>query len=202
MRKAAIVLLLLVLVTSLAAAQESPPTLPMLLHGSVINGDTNEFTPEGTLVVAKTSGTDVVVGQAVVENGYYGEPANERMIVNECEAFDLYVVVDGTEIKVAEEIPWISGEVEQYDLRYSLATETGTTTTPTPTSAAGATGGGAGTGASTGGGGVVSPTAKPTATPRPTATAEVSLWQQPTMTILIAAIAIATIGAIVYLVRR
>ncbi len=125
-------LLFLLLVGSVSSiAAEGPPQLPMLLYGKVSNG--TEPAPSGTAVIAKVDGE--VVNQAEVDSdGWYGVPGSNRLIIPECDSFDLVVSANGKEYLVVEDYDWepsVSGS-ERIDLDYSSATII-TTPTPSPT---------------------------------------------------------------------
>jgi|GEM_PF-3964240 len=112
-------MLMVVLVPSAVAADDGPPQLPMVFSGIVLNEDTNEWAPAGTLITAKDSETGNDVGTATVgSSGTFGDQANNKLIVNDCTAFDLYLTVGGNEINVGS-TDWDSGDVLTIHITYS-----------------------------------------------------------------------------------
>lgn len=117
-------LLFLMVMAPLAAAQDSPD-YPMILHGTVVDIDSGENAPEGTIVKAKDSETGKEIGMITVsDNGIFGDAINNKLLINKCESFDLIVVLEGNEVKV-ETITWKEGSVaESKDVWYSKDTTT------------------------------------------------------------------------------
>jgi hypothetical protein len=102
--------LLVTVFSSLATAADSePPELPMILSGKVTNENTGEWAPEGTIIVARASETGNDLGATTVgANGVYGDAINNKLIVNKCTSFDVYAIVDGSEVKIST-FDWESG---------------------------------------------------------------------------------------------
>ncbi|MFO7967125.1 MAG: hypothetical protein R6U44_05965 [Archaeoglobaceae archaeon] len=124
-------LLFILLVGSVSTiAADSPPQLPMLIYGEVTDGA--DPAPTGTVVMVKVN--DEVVNQADVNgDSWYGVPSDNRLIIEECDSFELIVNVNGDNYSFGdyEWEPSISGS-EKIDLNYSGLTPI-TTPTPTPT---------------------------------------------------------------------
>ena len=119
-----ILLLLLTVIAPLVAAQE--PEYPMILSGTVTNNDADEGIPEGTIIITRDSKTGIDVGSTTVnDNGDFGDRINNKLIINECKSFDLYIVFGETEIKVGT-YPWDNKATDPLDIWYSKDTDTGT----------------------------------------------------------------------------
>ncbi len=95
--------------------RSGPPMFPMLLYGKVINNDTDQLAPPGTVVIASTGSGDYI---KEVDEGWYGQPAYNRLMVPYCSSFDLIVQVDGLEVLV-DSYNWKSGVIKRIDLKYS-----------------------------------------------------------------------------------
>jgi len=218
-------MLILISITNAAAV----PKIPMFLHGEVINTDTSWKAPEGTVVIVKTDNGQEFQ-DTVDSSGKYGEPASDRLVVQECGSFEIFVKIGDSEISMGTQ-KWQSGAVEELELRYSLkdmqgeivrkttppttypsrgrtvtpATETPVETQASEESSSITEGTKAGTGE------VQSAGVEATSTPSPSATQEQvqeqnavksSWWQQPTVSILIVAIVIGIIATITYISRK
>ena len=83
-------MLLVTALSPLAVAEDSfVPEDPMILTGTIINEDTNEWAPDGTTITAKETGTDRVLGTTTVSSdGIYGDKAYNKLLVNKCEKFE------------------------------------------------------------------------------------------------------------------
>lgn len=114
----------LISILSPLAAADSSPNLPMILSGTV-NDITGEAAPEGTSVIAKDSETGNILGETTVDsNGEYGSNVNDHLLVNECSSFDVYIILDGKEVKV-DTLTWEEGIMtDPCDIEYSIVTDT------------------------------------------------------------------------------
>ncbi len=147
-KKLAIMVQLVILLVIPQAIAESPPAFPMSIYGEVINTDTSEKAPLDTTVMVKTD-TGEVITDKVDQNGYYGEPANERLLVPECNSYEVSISLDENEINLGSH-PWKSGDIKRLDLKYSVKNQEGsieedkTSTGSTSGSTSGSGGGGGG----------------------------------------------------------
>lgn len=120
-------MLLITALSPLAVAEDSfVPEDPMILTGTIINEDTNEWAPDGTNITAKESGTDRVLGTTTVSSdGIYGDKAYNKLLVNKCEKFEIYITIDGNGVKVQDTFTWKSGVFpDDFDIGYSKDTST------------------------------------------------------------------------------
>ena len=127
-------MLLVTVLSPLAVADSFVPEDPMILTGTIINEDTNEWAPDGTIITAKESGTDRDLGTTKVSSdGIYGDKAYNKLLVNKCEKFEIYITIDGNEVKVQDTFTWKSGEFsdnpDNFDIGYSKDTSTGDSST-------------------------------------------------------------------------
>jgi hypothetical protein len=198
----------------------------MFLHGEVINSDTSWKAPEGTLVIVRTDKGEEFQ-DTVDSNGRYGEPASDRLVVQECNSFEIFVKIGDSEISMGNQ-KWQSGAVEELELRYSLKdmqgeiirkiTPTtypsrGRTVTP-PTESPEVTSEESNSiveGSTKAGTGEVQSSDEELTSTSPSDvaqeqehqnTVESPWWQQPTASIMIVAVVIGIIAAITYLSRK
>lgn len=99
-----ILLLLLTVIAPLVAAQEPEYPMdeyPMVLIGTVTNNDADAGIAEDTIIIARDSETGKDVGSTKVnDNGDFGDQINNKLLVNECNSFDLYIVFGDSKINV------------------------------------------------------------------------------------------------------
>ena len=99
-----ILLLLLTVIAPLVAAQEPEYPMaeyPMVLIGTVTNNDADAGIAKDTIIIARDSKTGIDVGSTTVnDNGDFGDQINNKLLVNECNSFDLYIVFGDSKINV------------------------------------------------------------------------------------------------------
>lgn len=110
------VLIPLLVLVALVPAVAGQATFPMLLYGEVINDDTMEHAPPGTVIIIETDEGETVQ-DTVEDNGRYG-PVRDRLAVPECQTFDVFVKIDGKKLHLGT-VNWKEGEVTQMDLHYT-----------------------------------------------------------------------------------
>jgi len=160
LRNVVVITLLVLQIMVIPALADDPPKMPMAIYGEVINTDTYENAPDGTIVVINTSTGESI--QSEVRDGFYGEPFTERVVIPETSSFDVIVRVEDKEISIAS-YTWTSGDIKRLDIHYSLedeageiierATDTGNEGTDTDTDTGTGTSGTTGSGSGSGGGG-------------------------------------------------
>lgn len=126
-----ILLLLLTVIAPLVAAQdpETPYPMdeyPMVLIGTVTNNDADAGIPEDTILIARDSETGIEMGSTPVnpDNGDFGDHIKNKLLVNKCNSFDLYIVIGQTENKVDtyESYTWDNTATSSIDISFSKVT--------------------------------------------------------------------------------
>ncbi|MFO7968351.1 MAG: hypothetical protein R6U44_12205 [Archaeoglobaceae archaeon] len=121
--KLALLIQLLTLMVMPSVIADSPPNLPMFIHGEVIDTDNSEKAPSNAVVLIETDEGDTLT-EEIDQNGYYGEPSSERLVVPECNSYEISVSVDGKEIDLGSH-SWSSGDIGRLDLEYSAENQEG-----------------------------------------------------------------------------
>jgi hypothetical protein len=155
------------LLIAIVVSAEEPPKLPMSIYGKV-NVDGTGDLPADAKVIAKVDG-DMVDEFEVNGEGWYGVPEKSRLIVPECDSFELVVQADGVDQSQGT-FTWESGAVARIDLTYIP----GYFPTPTPTATPEETGAQQTQGRG-GGGGLFVPPQLPESTAPETFTEETSI---------------------------
>jgi|GEM_PF-6655401 hypothetical protein len=93
------------------------PSIPMFIYGMVFDRDLSEKAPENTTVIAITDRGHSVVGK-VDENGWYGQPVSDRLVISECDSFNIVIELNGTMLHLGPYL-WEEGAIKRIDLNYS-----------------------------------------------------------------------------------
>jgi len=113
---ACISIVLLIIGFSIVSAG-GPPKLPMSIYGKVIDSDTDNVAPEGSIVKAVTDNGDIIT-TTVKSSGWYGTPYTERLLIKECDSFELFIEVDGIEVSQGS-YNWVSGDIKMINISFS-----------------------------------------------------------------------------------
>lgn len=109
--------IILLLIGINIASAGGPPKLPMSIYGKVIDSDTNNIAPEGSTVKAVTNNGDIS-SKTVKSSGWYGTPYTNRLLIKECDSFELFIVVDGVETSQGS-YNWVSGDIKMINISFS-----------------------------------------------------------------------------------